>query len=515
MADILSWATFRRILVPALWTIAVVTMTRLLWPDPAALPWHLRIPAIAVYGAILLGCYHLCCERLDALGMWPSLAAIVIIALGLRAAWFGAVKNEQVSDFAIYQELAASLASGKGYAITGPVGVEDMEFSIGKGHSLPYTTAFRPPGAPLWGALLYKVFGPNPKVFLVSNIIFGAGTAALIFLLFELQGARLGRRAALAWSVYPSSVMATNLYGTEALSVFSLMLIAWTLTACPDRARAKMPLVGLLAAAAALIRSLLVPLIVSISAAIWMGAGMKRGMSRVAVFLAFAALGLMPWTVRNWSVFHRVIPVCTLEGMFLGQHTALNVPPDGQDAPWQEASYRRWRETSDEAERSARGYGIAADNLRRMLLGGPLHASLCLFFNVWSVFSDDQDILLWSIRRSFMSSRRSGPEFVMEGPSYQRWRCLLTAFHLLVVLGALAGALRLGTTRESHPPGLAFLAVFFLMTFAAHALTRGTHRYQFLVQPFMLILAARGYDGIRERRGLIRDAVRRLRPSWG
>lgn len=488
----------RRALALALGAITVVTALRLASTEPGAPFWYLRLPAITAYCVVLLIFFRLCWKCLDELGRKPSLVIILILALASRLAWFGTVRNEQVSDFAIYQELASSLASGQGYAITGPVGVEDLELYIGAGHGLPYTTACRAPGVPLWGALLYKIFGPHPRAFLVSNLIFGAGTAMLIFLLFELFWERLGRRAAFLWSIYPSAIMATNLYGTEIMSAFFLVLIALVLSAYPGQARSKSPLLGLLVAGAALIRSFLVPLIAAVSVAIWLDSGLKRGISRVLLFLVFVAVGLSPWTVRNWSVFHRFIPVCTMEGMFLGLHTTKDVPLARQDSQWQ-VDFARWWGLDDEGEKAAGGYRIAAANLRRMLLGGPLHVAACLFRNIQAVFADDQDILRWSIKRSYLRSQHPGPESAVGVFGIQQLRNIATAFHFLIVLGALVGALRMGPVYRGYSPGLVFLALFFLAFFAAHAVFMGVQRYQSAVQPFLMILAAWGYDGLFAR----------------
>jgi 4-amino-4-deoxy-L-arabinose transferase-like glycosyltransferase len=425
------------------------------------------------------------------------LLLLLAAALVPRIAWVAAVRNEQVSDFAIYHELGLALVSGRGYAVTGPVGVEDIDLYIGGPRALPYTTAFRAPGVSLWSAALYEVFGTSSFVARAANVALGAAAPLLLFLLLRRSMlAEVARPASLAAALYPTSIMATNLVGTEILFSLLLLAAAWMLersdagraTASHSRSWLWLAAAGLTAGAAALVRSMLLPLAASFALALGLRHGVRRGGLRAAAVVFCMAVAVAPWTIRNWRVFGRFIPICTDEGMFLATHSAENVPERARTAEWK-AAYRRWDALSDEAEKGKEGYALGRANFLAMLGGGPAHVAAVLVRGFRDTFGKDLEILFWTQRRSFLRAVHGSPERLFSPRLNYGLEILVTGCYLAVTMTAVAGALLVDPKRLATS-GVLFLAITFLVFTAAHVSLSGQPRYHYWLMPFLITLSA-------------------------
>jgi dolichyl-phosphate-mannose-protein mannosyltransferase len=432
------------------------------------------------------------------------IGVLLALSVGLRLAAIAAIPNPLVSDFAIFQELALSLLSGHGYAITGPVGMEDLELYLRLDPPLPYTTAFRPPGAALWAAALYRVFGTDPVVFKIANAVLGSLIAVLLYALLAGRDEAVARSSALLWSLYPSAIFATNLVGTEILFTFLLMALALLLSA-RRRTYGQVGAAGLVAALAVLVRALLGPLIVAALLVCGRGQPRRRRLAKCLVFLLALGVGLAPWTIRNWRRFHRFIPTCTNEGRAAADHTGFDLPDSPQSRRWLD----EWTAASlDEAERSARGYGVAVKNLQEMLRGGTRHTLSCLRRNISWLFGSDENMVFWSTRRDSNwapDDRRPA----MVGPRRYNLLAFGASSFYAVVLGAATFSIFSRSAAGLYQAaGVLFLAAFFAINTFVYALVPAVNRYHFPLMPFLLILAAAASrDALRAGR----EALGRLR----
>jgi hypothetical protein len=428
------------------------------------------------------------------LGRMPERSFLVLLTLAaaaLRLAWVAADPNKQVSDYAIYHELAAALARGQGYVTTGPIGVEDLYAYIGSSQPLPYTTAYRLPGAPLWGAALYTLFGADPLWFKLANVLLGAGTCLLLYG-FLKRGLRpeVARLAALGWALYPESVFASSLVCTEILFSFLLALLALSL----DRTRGGRPrpavplLQGLLVACCALVRPLFLPILAALAALWWFEPGGKEAGRRLGLVLLGFLLGLAPWTWRNWRSMRAFIPISTTERITVVEKSYYDVPDDARNDPAWKSKWEAYKALPGETARYQGGYPMARENLERMLLGGPLHVARRLAANLLAAFADDVEMLRWSVTNSFYLARRAGPPTSLGAAWIDRWGTLDRAFYLAVVLAAAAGALLRGGFESG---GFEFLVYYFLFNFALLLLLPGESRYHFPLMLVLIPLAAR------------------------
>ncbi len=373
------------------------------------------------------------------------------VALAIRIVLAFATAAEPLrGDAGLYDELARSIAAGKGYVV-----------SSGK------PTSFYMPLYPLLLGSVYALFGEDHLYAKLAQAFLGAATCGVIFLigrkLFDRTAGLLA--AGMAIVHYYFLVMGTLLL-TETLlalllSVFTLIWIRWREEKNPWRAG----ILGLICALATLTKStyaLLPFLVLAIECSVsWSqeAAGARRmrwaqGMLLLGCFM----LPLSVWTVRNYLVHQAFVPLATQGGMVLymsynpSQGKVLGIHPEDEVT-------RRARERSaSEVEWDRALLRAAAQSLReepsRIYRYLPLKA-----LNFWSVLD-------WEILR---------------GGVYN----FATAFTLpLALLGIVIAG--------SRPGELLPLLAPIMYLFGAALVTYGLPRFRFPVEPHIVILAGAG-----------------------
>lgn len=228
-------------------------------------------------------------------------------------------------DPADYQTHAASIAAGHGFPTT----------QI----ATPGTpSAFRPPAYPYLLGGLYALVGAHAD----AGRVLGAFLGVLSVLLVALVGrafwsARVGLIAAALAAVFLPLITINETLLSESLFIPLELAMVLCLMACgrrPDQLRWAL-LSGALCAVAALTRSvadvwLLIALAVVLSAPAGRGTRIRSAVATLAAFVVV----LIPWTVRNATVFHAFVPISTQDGFTLaGQYN----PDSGADP---QANYR-------------------------------------------------------------------------------------------------------------------------------------------------------------------------------
>lgn len=439
-------------------------------------------------------------EFLERMSRSQFLFILTGLCLSLRIFWLAGIDNQLVSDFASYHELAVALVKNRRYAIMGPAGIQDLQVYLDPNVPLPYITAFRPPGTALWGALLYFLFGIHPLVFKIANLFLGAGVSFLIFILVENSPvSRLARKSAILWAFYPPSIMATNLFGSELLYTFLLLLTACLFMKI-DRLHPPtitIALSGICSGLAILTRSTLAIVMISAGIVFFYRGGRKKGFLQLAIFLFFLTLTLTPWVVRNWKAMNAFIPVCTLEGSFLGRHSRYLVPESVRaSANWRK-TYDDWKSLKSETGKSRQSHRIFLGNVVEGIKGGTAHMFRRLHNGIKTTFSTDLDVLYWSTLMQFSPEDPAGAIHVVSGRNLLVLSSLTTAFYTIIIVSSLAGLLNKKTGQLLTQRGIAFLGLLFLFHFIAFALLHGQDRYHFSVIPLLLIFAAQSLAQIQ------------------
>lgn len=385
--------------------------------------------------------------------------AIVALGLGLRLDYAIRAPNHPVDDARAYARISGALYRGEGFTQgEGP----------GYRHLLPASSYS--PGLPLLTAGLYEVFGSADEE--AARIVFaliGALAVPLAFFLGRrLGGPTAGLIAMAPIAIYPALLEYGGMLMTEPLATTVLAgALLCLLRACELRRPLPWVGAGLLLGALAMLRpeySLLIPLLPALALLrLYRGEGrFRRGLLLgPALALGLACLVVLPWTVRNFIVFDRVVPISTGGGQVLYEGSYIPAGPNPERIvpvlleryPWigrrlgpqpgpiyrgQAVALLAAREhPGEEADVALRG--MAIDAYTHALVHEPLRLTGFLAGKVW---------LAWT----------APARDVMRLPY---WRALQIALLLAAALGLVVGL-----TRRR------FEAVLFAVVFAAFTLVQ-------------------------------------------
>jgi 4-amino-4-deoxy-L-arabinose transferase-like glycosyltransferase len=229
-------------------------------------------------------------------------AAVRILYTVVIAPWPPAVSDDQV----FFHLQAQLIADGAGFI------QPQLELQ-----GVVRPTAAHPPFYPVVLAGLAKLGANGDLIQRLTGTLFGSGVVALTGVLGRrLAGQRVGLIAAGLAACYPilitadGALMSESLYG---LLVAASVYVAYRLLDAPTWPWALA--LGALGGLAALTRgeALLLPILLLLPL-------LRRpgGLRAAAVTLVTLALVLLPWTVRNWSVFDRPVLISTNSGAVVG-----------------------------------------------------------------------------------------------------------------------------------------------------------------------------------------------------
>jgi hypothetical protein len=249
-------------------------------------------------------------------------AAVLVVALGLRVAFVESTSYRAVNDAGSYNRFAAAIATDGDYT-TGSNGP-----GTGAGGSRG-PTAYFPPGYSYSLALADLVDGHSSghrgalEGERLENAVFGTVTVGLIGLVaFEMCGAGVGLAALVLAAVDPVLIELSGVLVAENLLVVLELGAVWA----GLRARGSprpwrwIAAAGVLTGLATLTHEnavvMVLPLAVAAAAAV-RRRGARSGALAVALLLACTAAAIAPWTVRNALQLHRFVPVATEAGITL------------------------------------------------------------------------------------------------------------------------------------------------------------------------------------------------------
>ncbi len=300
-------------------------------------------------------------RRLD----FVVLALIFGVGLALRLAYIAVTPGDPTQsnqDPHYYALIAQNLNAGRGYA----------ELSA---------RAYRPPAFPFLLSLIYAVFGAKVGAAQVVVAVFGALHPVLLALWARiLSTRRVGYLAGGLAAIHPQFLRYPQMLYSEAFYFFILALATLLLLrALRSGSTAQLVLAGLSFGAAALTReiTLVMPLLVGLwfwlnrpSAArnaahrehneprpvLWQGTRSARAWW---VFSLSMALAVVPWTARNYRIFHALVPISTNAGInfYMGNNAKSTATPDFSDPDfWKLAPGVSWREGAGELEAHQKGF---------------------------------------------------------------------------------------------------------------------------------------------------------------
>jgi 4-amino-4-deoxy-L-arabinose transferase-like glycosyltransferase len=301
---------------------------------------------------------------------------LVGVALAVRLLYVLAGSDVPPQDTPDYDEIAHNLLAGKGF----------VSSSNWFGHEL---RAWRAPVYPMFLATVYGAIDDSHAAVRLVQAILGTVTVALIYLLtWRLQPAAAASAGWLA-ALYEPLVASTNEVMTEVL--FTALLVAGVTLAVESRHRRgwRWPAAaGLVLGLAVLTRPVgLLAAVAIIAIASWEDLWRQRAWRRWLRFSCSLSAGvvvaMLPWTVRNATVFGAFIPVSTHGGFIVARSNA-DVPDWRLPHGWR-IDRQTFDAFPDEIERDRRwmaeGVGWIAENPGDWLrLGGERFLRFCYVF---------------------------------------------------------------------------------------------------------------------------------------
>lgn len=234
--------------------------------------------------------------------------AILLLAVVFRVYGTFSHPTEPSADAADYHRLATGLVQDHAY-----LSPEDAP------------TAWRPPAYPFFLAAIYEVSGVNAERATIAQALLGGLTVLVLMVLGSMiVGWRQALIAGAVAAVYPAFVWLPRLLLSENLSLFLLLLSLVTIVLYLRTASLKwMGVFAILCALNTLVRgaNLFLPVAAGLGILIirWKERSLNwsRAIAPLLVMTGMFLLTLLPWTSRNYGVFHEAIPVATQDGITL------------------------------------------------------------------------------------------------------------------------------------------------------------------------------------------------------
>lgn len=235
---------------------------------------------------------------LDAISLWHVLLAGFVV----RLAWAAAVPMRPISDGSVYDRLARSIANGIGYVA--PDGTP---------------TAYWPVGTSAFYGSLYAVFGTDPIVATLANVVLGTLLIGATFWLACTRfDERVAKLAAIFTAVWPTWIALTTIMSSELASTLFLAAGLAVLLSGRGQDWLRTVLATGLFVIAAYFRANYLPIALMLPALTALSRRSAPYFIKQALLSGLtAAVLLAPWMIRNHRAFAEVVPISTNFGVNL------------------------------------------------------------------------------------------------------------------------------------------------------------------------------------------------------
>jgi hypothetical protein len=235
------------------------------------------------------------------------LIAILALCLLLRLALvFYHGDNEIRSDAAAFYQIACNIADGKG-------------FSANDYRGEPQPSAHGYVIYPYFLAILLYLFDARLVEIGIAQAIIDTLSCLLVFFIacrFTGNNVRTGLLASFAYAIYPPFIFSTGTAMTETFNTFVMLALAFVLVVAMRREWQYYALAGLLMGFAILSRPALLAFPFMFALVLLLSRNWVKGwLLKAAVFVACSYVAISPWTIRNYIMLHKFVPVTTNFGM--------------------------------------------------------------------------------------------------------------------------------------------------------------------------------------------------------
>jgi 4-amino-4-deoxy-L-arabinose transferase-like glycosyltransferase len=245
--------------------------------------------------------------RAAATSLWPILFVALLLRVGFLRQYQHDHPRQAVSVVPFLFEsgnIAHSLATGQGFA---------SPFRVNTG-----PTAWMPPVYPVLLAAIFRIFGPYAfSSFMAAALLnIFCATLACIPIFFagkRIAGLGVGATAAWLWAIFPNAILIpVESMWDASLSALLVATILWATIALAESPRIRdWAAYGLLWGLTLLTNATLMALLPLLLA--WLACRAhtqnRKWLGNLALSLGTAVLCCLPWTIRNYKVFHTFVPL--------------------------------------------------------------------------------------------------------------------------------------------------------------------------------------------------------------
>jgi 4-amino-4-deoxy-L-arabinose transferase-like glycosyltransferase len=413
--------------------------------------------------------------------------AIFVVAFALRLSLVAYInpspRDHRFDDSVFYDSTARALADGRGYIWDPTIWYLADDTPVYPGERDTAPTALWPPGYPITLSVIYALTGDSLVAAKLANVLFGALTAVLTFLIGRrLFGLRPGIIAGIAVALWPTHILFTavtmsEVYFTFLLALVMYLTVLWTVD--EDRPHpAQLIVLGFVTGAAALTRG---ELSVFPIAFFLLFLALRRtwrtaGQWTLLIILGMAIL-FVPWTVRNRVQMDAWIVGTT--GVGRAFHQGHNPEADGGPSLFPTLLLE---EEYEHLDRPAREVESSQEAQRRALEWArdhPLQEFHLFWKRLHLMYRDDQSGIEWV--------QSNKPTFGEHGA--ERLAIVSNAYYGLLMALAIVGAPAWWAARRGRTVFVAIMPIaYYTLLFAV--LFIGSNRYHVPIVPYIAILAA-------------------------
>lgn len=254
-----------------------------------------------------------------------ALIAVFLLGLGLRLDYAIRAPQNPVADAETYGRISRALHEGHG-------------FTQGPGFERLQSASNYQPGLPLFVTGIYEVRGaPDERAARIVLALLSSLAIPFAFAIGRrLGGTGAGLLAAVPTAIYPALLEYSGMLMTEPLGTALVSGTVLLLLRARERERPwPWAATGLGIGAMVMLRPEYLPLILVLPALMLLGRGdaarRRRRLRLAGVMAVCACLVLLPWTVRNFVAFDRLVPVSTGGGQVLYEGSYIQAGPNPED----------------------------------------------------------------------------------------------------------------------------------------------------------------------------------------
>jgi 4-amino-4-deoxy-L-arabinose transferase-like glycosyltransferase len=385
---------------------------------------------------------------------------VLCLSFAVRLLWAGVSPALPTSDAKYYTDAGLAIANGEGYLNRGK------------------PTAYWPVGYPAFLGGIYAIFGYSVELVKVIHAALGAATVLLVFLVAgPVFGETTARIGSLMLALSLNNISYSAILFSEVpftflfyLSLFHLMLLRQGRRAPWVYLGAGIPL-----ALACYIRPLPLLLPATMFAYdVWRSRRVWPALKDFVAVTVIMALVILPWTMRNWNLFGRVVLISTNGGVNFVM--GFNPQADGR---YQEVHSPRLDQADVD---DALVEQMAYEEGKQFIKEHPGRAAALMVKKVFWLLYADWDGLYENFRKTTVP--------ITNGTRYGLY--LICEVYYLTAIGfGLFAFVR----RRSISNAMGFLLLIVLYWIAVHMFYVGSPRYHFPVTPIIFMFAAWGVAG--------------------